>query len=92
MREESLRVEAAVTSMESFSRPAESPVHGDLWQDNILVADDGRIRIIDWDDLALGDPALEFAVLLEPIMDLNPDASLEDLLQRPAGRWVRPAL
>ena len=68
--------------MEAFSARASSPVHGDLWRGNILVADDGRLRIVDWDDLALGDPALEFAVLLEPIMELDPNASLEDLLQR----------
>ena len=82
MREESLVIERAVAGMEAFSASAASAVHGDLWRGNILVADDGRLRIIDWDDLALGDPALEFAVLLEPMMELNPDASLEDLLQR----------
>ena len=82
LREESLRIEAVVASMEAFSHPAASAVHGDLWRGNILVTDDGRLRIIDWDDLALGDPALEFAVLLEPVMELDPDASLEDLLQR----------
>ncbi len=82
MREESLAIERAVAGMEAFSASAASAVHGDLWRGNILVADDGRLRIIDWDDLALGDPALEFAVLLEPIMELDPSASLEDLLQR----------
>ncbi len=82
MREESLVIERAVNELEAFSESAASAVHGDLWRGNILVADDGRLRIIDWDDLALGDPALEFAVLLEPIMELDPKASLEDLLQR----------
>ncbi len=83
MREESLRIEGAVASMEAFSPKASSPVHGDLWNDNILVADDGRWRIVDWDDIALGDPALEFAVLLEPTLEQNPEASLEDLLPYP---------
>ena len=82
LREESLRVEAEVAGLEVFSASAASAVHGDLWRGNILLTDDGRLRIVDWDDLALGDPALEFAVLLETIMELNPGASLEDLLQR----------
>ncbi len=80
MREESLSIERMVAGMEAFSPKASSPVHGDLWSDNILVADDGRWRIVDWDDIALGDPALEFAVLLEPILEQNPEASLKDLL------------
>lgn len=82
LRDESLRVERAVAGLEAFSHPVVSAVHGDLWRGNILLTDGGRLRIVDWDDLALGDPALEFAVLLEPIMELNPGASLEDLLQR----------
>jgi len=32
-----------------------APVHGNLFGDQILV-DDGHIGIVDWDDLALGDP------------------------------------
>ena len=80
MREESLSIERMVAGMEAFSPNASSPVHGDLWNDNILVADDGQWRIVDWDDIALGDPALEFAVLLEPILEQNPEASLKDLL------------
>lgn len=82
LRDESLSIERAVAGLEAFSASAASAVHGDLWRGNILLSDDGRLRIVDWDDLALGDPALEFAVLLEPIMELNPGASLEDLLQR----------
>ena len=80
MREESVRIEGDVASMEAFSHRAVSPMHADLWNDNILVADDGRWRIVDWDDIALGDPALEFAVLLEPTLERNPEASLKDLL------------
>ena len=80
MRGETLAIGRMVASMEAFSPKASSPVHGDLWNDNILVADDGRWRIVDWDDIALGDPALEFAVLLEPIFDQHQEASLADLL------------
>ena len=80
LRVESIKIEAAVSDLEAFSHAADSPVHGDLWPGNILVTDDGHWRIVDWDDLALGDPALEYAVLLEPMMDLDPRASPEDLL------------
>ena len=80
MRGETLEIGRMVAGMEAFSPKASSPVHGDLWNDNILVADDGRWRIVDWDDIALGDPALEFAVLLEPILEQNLGASLADLL------------
>ena len=80
MRGETLAIGRMVASMEAFSAKASSPVHGDLWNDNILVADDGLWRIVDWDDIALGDPALEFAVLLEPIFDQHQEASLADLL------------
>ena len=75
MKTEALAIERAVAGMEAFSGRASSPAHGDLWSDNILVADDGRWRIVDWDDLALGDPALEFAIILEQVLDHNPDAS-----------------
>ena len=80
MREEGLRIEAEIGGMQAFSHPADSPVHGDLWPGNILVTDDGQVRIVDWDDLALGDPALEYAVLLDPVIGPEPRASLQELL------------
>ena len=80
VRGETLEIGRMVAGMEAFSPKASSPVHGDLWNDNTLVADDGQWRIVDWDDIALGDPALEFAVLLEPMLEQNPEASLKDLL------------
>ena len=80
MREESLKIEAAAADMEAFSHPAASPVHGDLWPGNILVTEDGSLRIIDWDDLALGDPALDFAVLLDPVLGGDLESSIAGLL------------
>ncbi len=40
----------------AFHVPADSVVHGDLWEGNVLVGPD-RWWIVDWDDLDLGDPA-----------------------------------
>lgn len=41
-------------------------VHGDLWYGNLLVSDDGqRISgILDWENLAVDDPARDFATLM----------------------------
>lgn len=45
------------------------PIHGDLWTDNILVdsLEHGRWHLVDWDDLALGDPVVDYATLLWPL-------------------------
>jgi thiamine kinase-like enzyme len=67
MWEEVDRLREAANHVAAFHRPAEAPVHGDLHEGNILVGDQGWF-IVDWDDLALGDPALEFAVLLWPLI------------------------
>ena len=43
----------------AFHVPADSVVHGDLWEGNVLVGPD-RWWIVDWDDLDLGDPAKDW--------------------------------
>jgi fructosamine-3-kinase len=53
---------------DAFSRTADAPAHGDLWAGNILTTEDGRFFILDWDELALGDPAMDYAVLLGPLL------------------------
>lgn len=42
-----------------------SPIHGDLYRDNVLVdAESGKINgIIDWGTAEVGDPAIDFAAL-----------------------------
>jgi Phosphotransferase enzyme family len=49
-----------------FAEPADAPIHADLWLGNLLEGAHGRVWVLDWDDLRLGDPALDWATLLGP--------------------------
>jgi len=51
----------------TFAHPAKEPIHGDLHENNFIVGPSGWY-LLDWDDLALGDPALDFVVLTWPII------------------------
>jgi hypothetical protein len=42
--------------------PARAAVHGDPWHENVLVAAD-RLWLLDWEDLAVGDPVVDDAIL-----------------------------
>ncbi len=66
MMSETRHLEGLARDLPIFQHPAASPTHGDLWPSNILVTPAGDWSIIDWDDLALGDPALEYSILLGP--------------------------
>lgn len=41
----------------------DAPIHGNLFGDQILV-DDGGLGVVDWDDLALGDPLYDLGRLM----------------------------
>jgi hypothetical protein len=44
-------------------------VHGDLKHDNVLLAPDGRLALVDWEMARLGDPAWDLAgLLLRPLL------------------------
>ena len=47
----------------AFQPPSSSPVHADIWRDNVLVSPSGHVTILDWDDLTVGDPALDWGIL-----------------------------
>ena len=51
--------------MPVFDRPVPaSLLHMDIWSQNILIDDAGRLTgIVDWDRALWGDPEIEFAVL-----------------------------
>lgn len=71
MRAETVALELA-TRAPSFDVVVEAPIHGDLWAENILV-DACRHWILDWDDLAIGDPVVDDAVLLYNMHGCNLD-------------------
>jgi thiamine kinase-like enzyme len=48
----------------AFAVAATSPIHGDVWANNILITRTGDWYLLDWDDLTLGDSALDVAMLL----------------------------
>jgi hypothetical protein len=64
MMGETRELEGLARDEPAFQIQAGSATHGDLWPNNILVGEDGQWHIIDWDDLSLGDPAVEYSLLL----------------------------
>ena len=51
--------------------------HLDLWQDNIMIAPNGEVLVIDWTKAAWDDPLRDIALLKTGTLDLlSPDASL----------------
>lgn len=69
MMGEAREMEALARETPAFQQPARWPIHGDLNANNILVTPDGSWHVIDWDDLTLGDPAMDYANLLGPLAD-----------------------
>lgn len=66
MRGEADALMRSVDAAPAFAHAADAPTHGDLWLDNLLVTPDGAWYLLDWDDLALGDPALDWCMLFGP--------------------------
>jgi aminoglycoside phosphotransferase (APT) family kinase protein len=73
MRQETSRLRALIEAEPSFDQVRTVPVHGDLWSDNILVEPTGTWRVLDWDGLSLGDPVLDYALLLWPLARAGSD-------------------
>jgi phosphotransferase family enzyme len=67
MQDEVQELRKAAALVTGFHELALQPVHGDLHEGNVLVAREEWF-IVDWDDLSLGDPAVEFAILLWPVV------------------------
>lgn len=76
MQGETRHLEGLVRDLDAFALPANAPTHGDLWENNVLVNETGDWIVIDWDDLALGDPALEYSILLSMVWGQNPARGL----------------
>jgi aminoglycoside 2''-phosphotransferase len=58
-----VRLLAAIASMQTEAMPYYAPIHGDLTSDHVLVEAD-RLGVIDFGDVAIGDPAYDFAGLV----------------------------
>ncbi len=72
-RGEAEALEAEVHAHPAFAEAATMPIHGDLWLDNLIRGSDGRWWVLDWDEMAIGDPAMDWAMLLGPTArDLAP--------------------
>jgi aminoglycoside phosphotransferase (APT) family kinase protein len=48
-----------------------SAVHGDPWHENLLIAPD-RLWLLDWEELAVGDPVLDDAILVHDALGSDP--------------------
>jgi hypothetical protein len=64
----------------AFSPLADSPVHGNYRVENLLVTPKGWY-VMDWDDLRLGDPALDFATLFWSLDEGGLGEGTEGLLE-----------
>ena len=48
--------------VDTLDEPVHTAVHGDPWHENLLLAPE-RLWLLDWEDLAVGDPAVDAALL-----------------------------
>ena len=55
-------VDALGILVDELDEPVHAAVHGDPWHQNWLIAPD-RLWLLDWEDLSVGDPAVDDAVL-----------------------------
>jgi aminoglycoside phosphotransferase (APT) family kinase protein len=75
MRREAGVVRGVLEGSRAFRGVRAVPIHDDLWKDNILAEPSGAWTVIDWDGIRLGDPVLDYAVLLWPLLREGAEAS-----------------
>lgn len=69
MRKQAERLLGQVESLLAFRQHSNHLAHGDLWLNNLLVDNQSNFWILDWDDLAISDPALDLVMLLGPSIE-----------------------
>jgi aminoglycoside phosphotransferase (APT) family kinase protein len=80
------RARAFLDEAETLTGFEPVPIHGDLLAEHMLCRDGRLTGVIDWGDARVGDPALDYAWLLnEPF----PHWEVEDELRRRAGFYHR---
>lgn len=62
MAQEVDKLEVA-TAATAFGCPVTSAIHGDVWCHNVIIGPEG-LWLLDWDDLDIGDPVVDAAILL----------------------------
>lgn len=73
MHDEVARLRTDVGACSAFDERLVTPVHGDLWLNNIHWVDRNEWYLLDWDDVRIGDSAADVAALLGPAShDLRP--------------------
>lgn len=69
MRQQADKLLTEVENSNSFNLKSDRVAHGDLWLNNLLVDQHNSFWILDWDDLAISDPALDLIMLLGPSVE-----------------------
>ena len=73
MEHETRELSRTVKNSTAFEVEARWPTHGDLYEGNSLLTDDGALYVFDWDDLALGDPVADYIIILPDSARRDPD-------------------
>jgi thiamine kinase-like enzyme len=68
MEQEAKKVLALGADCDAFKGMTRSPCHWDLWPNNVMVEEGGRWWVLDWDSLAVGDEAEDYATLVWPFV------------------------
>lgn len=80
MEQQSAALEDIVRSSAAFAETLKTPVHRDAWLENVLWVDRAEWHLLDWDDVSIGDPMIDLAMLTGPtITDLRPLKLIDQL-------------
>jgi fructosamine-3-kinase len=66
-------VEAFASVVDSLDSHVTSAMHGDPWHENVLMGSE-RVWLIDWEDISVGDPVIDQAILLMDTQGPHPAA------------------